>query len=408
MENKLDIRKETSGSEQRIFLEGRLDANGAGHLDDYLNSLVREGYYRQILNMAGVLYISSAGIRILVSQYKKMKNIGGIFTLEALSGPVSEVLNMVGMMKMLTEREPEGISKEGIEPRFQQIKSYRFGNEVLSDEQMTIRISGKPGLVLTSGFTAADNLKIKFKANQYGLGIGAIGDGFEDCKSRFGEFMAIGEMLVYKPSDGSKIPDYAVKSGKFEPEINTLYSLQAEGVFSNQISFEPMELVSSISLEELTDGFVQSSGLRQFVFLVIAESAGLIGVNLNAPPLEGKKLFEFPGIRESINFTTEPAYPRMLTVSLGFYVVGPEEPMKSFLRPVKPGSSSFIHTHTAVFPFQALPRNETSAGKLVLHLFESSIVQDVLHLINDSREIVGLGSSAFKQGVAWIGKFSNY
>jgi hypothetical protein len=80
--------------------------------------------------------------------------------------------------------------------------------------------------------------------------------------------------------------------------------------------------------------------------------------------------------------------------------------MKFFLRPVKPGSSAYIHTHTAVFPFQALPKNETSAVRQVVCLFESSIVQDVLHLIHDSREIVGLGSSAFKQGVAWIGKFS--
>ena len=96
----------------------------------------------------------------------------------------------------------------------------------------------------------------------------------------------------------------------------------------------------------------------------------------------------------------------MLTVSLGFYSLHPEGPLKSSLRPVKPGSSAFIHTHSAVFPFQALPKQETSAGKLVLHLFESSIVQDVLHLIHDSRDIAGLGDSTFKQGVGWVGKFS--
>ena len=41
MENKLDIRKDPPGKEQRIYLEGRLDASWAGHLDDYLNGLVR-------------------------------------------------------------------------------------------------------------------------------------------------------------------------------------------------------------------------------------------------------------------------------------------------------------------------------------------------------------------------------
>jgi len=406
MENKLNIRKDPRGEEQRIFLEGRLDANWAGHLDDYLNSLVREGSYRFILNMAGVQYLSSAGIRILISQHKKIKKIGGLFVLEALSDTVSDVLEMVGMKSILTAATPEATPMKKVESQFREIKGYRFDNEILSDEKMTIRLTGNPGLALTSGFTATDNQKIKFTTNHYSLGIGAIGEGFEDCKSRYGEFLAIGEALVYKPSDGSNLPDYAVKTGRFEPEINALCSLQAEGIFSNRISFEPMEFVPSISLEDLVAGFAQTSGQKQFVFLLIAESGGLVGVSLSAPPVDGKQLFEFPGIRENINFTTEPAFSRMLTVSLGFYSLHPEGPLKSSLRPVKPGSSAFIHTHSAVFPFQALPKQETSAGKLVLHLFESSIVQDVLHLIHDSRDIAGLGDSTFKQGVGWVGKFS--
>ncbi|MCX6239117.1 MAG: STAS domain-containing protein [Bacteroidia bacterium] len=406
MENKLDIRKDPPGKEQRVYLEGRLDANWAGHLEDYLNSLIREGSYHLVLNMAGVQYISSAGIRILVNQYKKIKKIGGSFILEALSTSVSEVLEMVGMKGLLTEGAPKNTTAEKVESQFLEIKSYRYDNEVVSNEQMTLRLTGNPGLALTSGFTATDNQKIKFAANQYGLGIGAIGDGFEDCKSRYGEFLAIGEALVYKPSDGSKIPDYMVKTGKLEPEINTLCSIQAEGVFSNRITFEPLELNPSISLADLASGFAQTTGHKQFVFLVIAEIGGLVGMSLSTPPVDRKLLFEFPGIRENISFTTEPAYSRMLTVSLGFYALAPEEPLKSFLRPVKPGSSALIHTHTAVFPFQVLPKNETSAGKLLIRLLESSIAQDVLHLIHDSREIAGLGDSTFKQGVAWVGKFS--
>ena len=96
----------------------------------------------------------------------------------------------------------------------------------------------------------------------------------------------------------------------------------------------------------------------------------------------------------------------MLSVSLGLYAIDPDEKTRAFLRPEKPGSSSFIHTHSAVFPYQSLPKNEKSAGKLVHHLFETSHVLDVLHLVNDSREIAGIGESIFKQGVAWIGKLS--
>ena len=69
-------------------------------------------------------------------------------------------------------------------------------------------------------------------------------------------------------------------------------------------------------------------------------------------------------------------------------------------------ASAFIHTHTVVFPFQALPKHETSAGKLVMQLFENSIALDVLHLVNDLRAIDGIGDSKFKQGAGWIGKFN--
>jgi len=406
MDNKLDIRKGPPGPEQRIFLEGRLDASWAGHLDDYLNSLVREGSYRIILNMGGVQYLSSMGIRILVSQYKKIKKIGGLFVLEDLSPNVADVLKMVGMLTMLTETTREAAPEIKPNAQFLEVNQYRFDNEVISRETMTLSLTGNPDLVVTSGYLPADNRKIRFTPNHFALGTGAIGDGFEDCKSRYGEFIALGEAVAYKPSDGSKIPDYTLKTGQLEPEINALCSLQAEGLFSNRISFEPMESAPPVSLENLISGFAETTGLDQFVFLMIAESAGLVGVSLSVPPVGGKHLFDFPGIRENISFTTEPAYSRMLAVTLGFFSRNPEERLKSFLRPVKPGSSDYIHTHAAIFPFQALAKKELSAGKLINHLFESSIVEDVIHLIHDSREITGLGDSTFKQGIAWIGKLS--
>jgi len=406
MENKLDIRKESSGNNQRIFLEGRLDANWSGHLDDYLNGQVREGSYRIILNMAGVQYLSSAGIRILVSQYKKITKIGGMLVLEELSGAVSDVLSMVGMIGMLTEVTKESPPVDKEKSKFLEFKKYQFDNEVLTTGKMALRMTGNPELTRNSGYTSMDNRRIRFGSDQYALGIGAIGEGYDDCKSRYGEFLALGDALVYKPSYGSNIPDYTIKSGKLEPEINALNALQAEGNFSNRISFEPSSAGQGITLADLADGFSKVTGYAQFAFLMIAESAGMVGVSLSAPPVDGIPLFDFPEIRENINFTTEPAYPRMLTVSLGFFSQDPGADLKNFLRPSGAEHSGFIHTHTAVFPFQALPKKEKSAATLVLQLFETTIVQDVLHLINDSREINGLGDSTFKQGIAWIGELS--
>jgi anti-anti-sigma factor len=404
MDNKLNIRKEAHGRELRISLEGRLDANWAGHLDDYLNGLVRDGSYRLLLDLSGVQYLSSAGIRILINQYKKVKKIGGLFVLENLSTPVSEVLRMVGMIGLLTEDSPEVPPADHKEPDSLEWCGYRFSRDVLQNGPMTLSLSGDPALIRTSAYSAVDNRKIRFSANRYGLGIGAIGDGFDDCKSRYGEFLAVGEALVYKPSDGSKVPDYTVKTGRLEPEINALYSIQVSGDFSDRVTFDPLQGGRTITLESLAEGFGKVSGHGRFAFLMIAESGGLVGVSLNAPPVAGNPIFDFPHIRENINFTTEPAYSRMLTVTLGICSDNPDGSLKPFVRPASPQSPIHLHAHTAVFPYQALSKKETSAGKLVRHLFETSLVEDVLHLVNDSREINGLGDSTFKQGVAWIGK----
>ena len=68
--------------------------------------------------MKGVQYLSSAGIRILVNQYKKIKKIGGLFVLTDLSDSVAEVLNMVGMSSMLTERIPDVQETKKMPPNF--------------------------------------------------------------------------------------------------------------------------------------------------------------------------------------------------------------------------------------------------------------------------------------------------
>jgi hypothetical protein len=271
---------------------------------------------------------------------------------------------------------------------------------------MSLSLLGNPGLTVSSAYTEQDNRKIRFSSNQYALGIGAIGNDFEDCRSRYGEFMALGDVLVYKPSDGSKVPDYTIRAGRLEPEVNALYALQATGDFSHRITFDPGEPGRTVPMEKLASAFGQATGLKQFLFVMIAESGGLVGVSLGKPPVEGKPMFDFPGVRENINFTTEPAYSRMQTIALGFCSLDPDTELREFLRPSKPGSPIHLHTHAAVFPYQALSKKETVAGKLVMQLFENSIVEDVLHLLHDTREITGLGESTFKQGVAWIAEIS--
>ena len=405
MESKLKIRPGPAGAEQRLFLEGRLDAGGAGQLDEYLNGLVREGCHRIILDMSGVDYISSAGIRILVGQYKKVGAIGGLFVLDELSAPVKDVLQMVGMIHILTRQDKPESEAIPAESWSVNRAGFRFVREEVSTGGMSLTPAGDPSKTVRAAFTEKEDRLIRITGNRFGLGIGAIGSGYSDCRSRYGEFLALGEAIVYKPSDGSRVPDYTVRTGQLEPEIHALTALIAEGSFTYRVPFEPLEAGTGLNLSELAEVLSEVAQNEHIVFVVIGENAGLVGVGLNAPPVEGQPLFDFPAIRESVHFTTEPAYARILTVMFGVYSRQPQAEIAGHLRPVKPGSEAGIHAHAAVFPFQALPKGEMLPGRLVRHLFETSIAEDVLHLIHDSREIAGLGESTFKQGVAWIAPF---
>ena len=97
----LEINRESNGDEILLKCTGRLDANQTGHLNDYIDRLVREGLYQISLDMTGIEYLSSAGIRSLVTQYKNLKAINGNFHIAAMSENVRQVLNMVGMVEML-------------------------------------------------------------------------------------------------------------------------------------------------------------------------------------------------------------------------------------------------------------------------------------------------------------------
>src|SRR5215469_8740187 len=62
---------EHPGAEQVEFqLVGRIDATWAEHLSATIEKAVRAGAHRVVLNFAGVEYIGSLGIRVLVMQYK--------------------------------------------------------------------------------------------------------------------------------------------------------------------------------------------------------------------------------------------------------------------------------------------------------------------------------------------------
>ena len=80
-----------------VFLpEGRIDTQAAADLDKALLAAVSAGKHNLVVDMAGVDYISSAGLRALAAVLVKSRAEGGDLKLSGLNARVTRVFRIIG------------------------------------------------------------------------------------------------------------------------------------------------------------------------------------------------------------------------------------------------------------------------------------------------------------------------
>ncbi len=96
----MTIEIKRNAEETIIELAGRLDTTTAPALDKTINNDV-EGAKNLVLNFKSLEYISSAGLRVLLSAQKKMQKIGSMKVINVCE-EVMEVFEMTGFADILT------------------------------------------------------------------------------------------------------------------------------------------------------------------------------------------------------------------------------------------------------------------------------------------------------------------
>lgn len=79
-----------------VSVQGRVDTSTAPELETYLTKGVDPTPGTLIIDLAGVKYISSAGLRVVLLMAKKLKASGGELVLAGLEGAVKEVFEISG------------------------------------------------------------------------------------------------------------------------------------------------------------------------------------------------------------------------------------------------------------------------------------------------------------------------
>ena len=93
----IEIKK--NADELVLEITGRLDTITAPALDKTINEDI-EGTTNLVLDLNGLAYISSAGLRVLLSAQKKMQKIGSM-TVKNVCAEVMEVFEMTGFADIL-------------------------------------------------------------------------------------------------------------------------------------------------------------------------------------------------------------------------------------------------------------------------------------------------------------------
>jgi anti-sigma B factor antagonist/stage II sporulation protein AA (anti-sigma F factor antagonist) len=88
-----------------VTVDGRIDGSTSGEFESELSTLAESGRVNLVLDLGAVEFISSAGLRVLVTTRKAVKGAGGEIVLAQPSTQVVETLEIAGL-DVLFEKYP--------------------------------------------------------------------------------------------------------------------------------------------------------------------------------------------------------------------------------------------------------------------------------------------------------------
>ena len=80
-----------------MSVKGRVDSTSAGELESALKKLLDDGKSNLVLDLSGVEFLSSSGLRVLVTTLKAVRKTGGDLRLALSSQRASDAIALAGL-----------------------------------------------------------------------------------------------------------------------------------------------------------------------------------------------------------------------------------------------------------------------------------------------------------------------
>ena len=411
-----------------VRLTGRLDGEWSRHLADTLDELLRDGMRSVILDMSQVDYISTPAVQVLGQRYRDFSLIRGELRVASPSAAVLQALTDAALLDQLLllpgdERVAGGAGRPSallarpaseftgdawhVPAATGPAGQYEISRRHLAGE-LACRVVGQPA-GLTAGLREEDCRTISFTSSTFGLGIGAIGETFDETSTRFGELIGVAGTVAYLPTDGALVPDYLSATAHSAPSAVLGSGLVLDGTFTNLIRFRTQPGAASVPLAELAGVALATSTEQMAGLVVAAEATELVTTALRHSPavIDAPATLDAAAMREWLAFSPERTLAQRAVVIAGVVARQPPPGLADFLRPLNPSRDLVGHFHAMVFPYRPVPQRAVALRAIMEKLVESQLLRSVGHLVFDDRDADSVGENALLRGLCWTARVTS-
>jgi len=101
----LNVQRTQVGDQVVLIVSGRMDAENVPLFQQKCDDCVTEGRTSLVIDLGGLAYISSMGLRSLLSAAKMLQGKGGTLRLCRLNGLVKQIFEITGLMQAFSVYE---------------------------------------------------------------------------------------------------------------------------------------------------------------------------------------------------------------------------------------------------------------------------------------------------------------
>jgi anti-anti-sigma factor len=417
------IERHDRGGELELSVSGRLDAATSDELTAAVADELRAGHHLILLDLTGVTFLSSAGIRVLLSSQRSARSLGGQCLVRRASSAVRQVIDLARLAPLLLEGQASSPGARG-ETAGSLPSRAGVAADIHNDRLVLTALVHPPAAPLAAtlhGSAAAAlrgrldaALRVSLPHDGFALGLAALADA-TPLAARAGEMVAACGAVFHRAPEPFATVDYLVGTGDLVAEVDIAAGLTWRGVPAGRCGFEPVASATSalggpgesaVAIGDLIAALFTQSDAPLLAVVIAAEVSGLVAAEL-IRPLAAATDADTPLAADRdrtanwLSFSREPVHARRTTVVVGIASrAAPAAPLAEFLRPLTAGGHQG-HFHAAVFPQRPLGRGGLDLATTVADIAATPPLA-VLHLLDDPQPVLGAGTSQFGRGACWF------